>query len=42
MPLPGHMTKQHGKQINIINGFKLSFHKTLKDHIQRWELLKKK
>lgn len=42
MALPGHMTIQHGKQIIIINAYKLRLHKTLKDDIQRWNFTKKK
>lgn len=37
------MISQHGKQIIVINnGYKLSFHKILKDDIQRCNCIKKK
>jgi hypothetical protein len=30
------MLSQHGKQIKIIDGYKLRFHKILKNYVWRW------
>lgn len=39
--LPHNMISQHGKEVLIINGYKMRFHKMLKNNTKRWCCAKK-
>jgi len=41
MSLPDNMVSQNGKQIKIIKGYKLRFHKILKNDVRRWNCTNK-
>ena len=42
MSLPENMLSQHGKEIKIIDGYKLRFHKILNNNVRRWNCTNKK
>jgi len=42
MSLPENMLNQHGKEIKIIEWYKLRFHKILNNNVRRWNCTNKK
>ena len=39
MSLPSSMISQHGKELKIIDGYKIRFHKMLNGDVKRWWLI---